>query len=148
MFILSRKRFMRLKKILTRFLNTKIYNLYMDKEIKISLDNAQTYLLSKQSQEGCWVSETITESKGPEYLQKPIVRTSEIIDALIHLELENTSPINKGIYYCYKEKVEDTDVLDLLALKLKALRYSNVQYIQKKAKQILKIIIERQNKEG
>ena len=120
----------------------------MDNDIKNALEKGKDYLLKKQNDEGYWVSETSTVSKGPEYLQKPIVRTSEIVEALLHLELEDTSPINKGIYYCYKEKVEDTDTIELLSSKLKALSYSNVQYIQKKAKQIFKIILERQNKEG
>ena len=120
----------------------------MNKEINIALENAKQFLLKNQNEEGYWSIITSTESKGPEHLQKPIVLTSQAIESLIYLQPEDTSQITKGIFYCFKEKLEDTDNIDLLAFKLRALSYSNVPFIQKKAKQILKTILERQNKEG
>ncbi len=119
----------------------------MTKEIKESLSKAKAYLLSKQNEEGYW-SSVIKDIKGPEHLQKPIAITSQVIDALIYLNLENVSPIDQGIFYCYKEKVEDTDSIDLLSMQLNALSYSNAPFIEKKAKHLLKVIINRQNKEG
>ena len=120
----------------------------MDKEIQTALDKTASYLIETQTPEGYWYTEANGESKGPEYLQKPIVITSEVIDALIHLQIQDTSAITKGIFYCYKEKIEDTDTIELLAYQLKALSYSDAHYLEKKAKHLLKTILNRQNKNG
>ncbi|MBS3152249.1 hypothetical protein J4230_02460 [Candidatus Woesearchaeota archaeon] len=108
----------------------------MDKEIKEALNKAREYLLKEQNEEGFWAS-TMKEPKGPEYLQKPIVITSQVIDALIHLELKNNNSINRAILYCYKERLEEIDIVELLAYQLSALSYSNAVFIKKKTKQLL-----------
>lgn len=119
----------------------------MEREIKESTNKAKEFLLSTQNEEGYWSSD-ISENKGPQYLQKPISITPQIIETLILLNLKDLSPVNKAIFYCYKEKVEDSDPIELLAYQLKALSYSNTKFIEKKAKKILAIILNKQTKEG
>ncbi len=120
----------------------------MEEKIKTALQKAESYLIEQQNKEGYWSAAPEAELKGPEHLRKPISITPQIIDGLIHLETKNVSAVNKAIFYCYNEKVEDTDEIDLLAYQLKALSYSNAAFIEKKANTILNIILKRQHKEG
>jgi len=113
-----------------------------------ALERTKEYLLNTQNEDGSWAATPDNEPKGPDYLQKPLVITAQVIDILIHLNVEDKNKISKGIFFCYKEKIEDTDHIELLSYQLKVLSYANADYIKKKEKQLLKTILNRQHKDG
>ncbi|MBT7902425.1 terpene cyclase/mutase family protein [Candidatus Woesearchaeota archaeon] len=122
--------------------------LSLSKEIKKALSNAQNHILNEQSENGSWNLKQGSKINGPEFYFSPIIVTALAIKSLVLLKIRTPEQINKGIYFLYSQKLDNTTLVDLFAYQLAGLQYSNCPIIEKKKNKILNIILNKQDSKG
>ncbi len=115
-------------------------------DIMNPLEKAKEFLLKTQDKNGSWNKGKISTS-GPDYLQLVLALTSQAVRSLLYLD-GDTKQISLGINFCYKDIIEESDPLELIALKLNVLNYSNADYIEQTKKKLVKILTKRQDRKG
>ena len=102
------------------------------------------FLLRTQNVDGSW---GIKESKHnePSVFLTDLALTSQSLNALNYVIDEKCiESIKKGIKFCYDQELRANDPIDMPALKLQALKLSNVKYVQESAKKIVKQLSNKQ----
>jgi len=119
-----------------------------DIKIKKAIKNACEFLKKTQNNNGSWSVEMVLHG-APAWYQKPVVLTSQCVQALIYAaDITYLPQISKGLHFCLTKEVEDRDRVDVWAWKSLALKYSNAPIYKKEFHKLVKVVADRQTQAG
>jgi hypothetical protein len=116
-------------------------------KVLAAIKKAKDYVASQQCADGSWRIEKT--HKEPPFYQKPIVITSEAIQALaIFADKEKVPAISRGLNFLFREEIAEKDPIDMCSWKSLALRYSNTPVAGREIKKLSAQIASEQTRNG